>query len=185
MREMFKKVNAREKLIGWYPLGQNFGLPISRSTSFSRDTPQTHYLSSSTYSPKKSVFPLMRILPLRRSRMMALPPPKPLSILPRSSKLKRLKRLESNTCYEIFETSLLELSPLASLNSCNHCRVYIYASETSAHTSRKCSMVSFPSIMLFSETYKISSISSPTSPPHLRHGPMARVKWKIVNLLEP
>ena len=128
MNDMFKKVNAREKLIGWYHSGPKLrASDLEINELFKRYTPSP-LLVIIDVQPKESGVPtdayfavdeikdvsLPRILRRQKANCflyrMAPQPHELSSILLLSSRPKKLKKLVLNICYEISEMSRLERS---------------------------------------------------------------------------
>ena len=115
MNDMFKKINAREKLIGWYHSGPKLrASDLEINELFKRYTPNP-LLVIIDVQPKEAGVPTdayFAVEEIKDVRTAAAgqwicanadsrtepPHPRPSFIHPRSSKQKRLRRLELSTC---------------------------------------------------------------------------------------
>jgi proteasome lid subunit RPN8/RPN11 len=118
MNDMFKKINAREKLIGWYHSGPKLrASDLEINELFKRYTPNP-LLVIIDVQPKEAGVPtdayfaveeikdvriyceleLWRIYADVYSPRMEQPPRRPSSIHPRSSKLRRRRKLGLSIC---------------------------------------------------------------------------------------
>lgn len=188
MNDMFKKVNAREKLVGWYHSGPKLrASDLEINELFKRYTPNP-LLVIIDVQPKESGVPtdayfaveeikdvscslthqktgqgLMIVSSLLRHRMERRLPER-LSTHRPSSRPRKQRKSESSTCYGTSVTSLLAPCPRASLTSSSRSKGCISGYETLEPISRKSSTASSPSTTRFSATCKTSSTFSPTSP---------------------
>ncbi len=183
MGDMFKKINAREKLIGWYHSGPKLrASDLEINELFKRYTPNP-LLVIIDVQPKESGVPTdayfaveeikdvscvhSRFLSLslflsvpssdRLSTRTAPPPPRRLSTRPPSSRPRRPRRSASSTCCATSATSPSARYRRASPTSCSPCRACTTASATSRSTSRRSSTASCPSTTPSSATCRTSS----------------------------
>lgn len=181
MNDMFKKVNAREKLIGWYHSGPKLrASDLLINELFKKYTPNP-LLVIIDVQPKEVGVPTdayfaveeIKDVSLNRlsasseilihARRMAPPPARHSYILHPSLRRKKQKRLGSSTSCEIFVTSQSARSPPGLPHNYNHFKDCTSAYVTSGDIWTKSSMASCPSTTLSSDTSKTSLTSSRTS----------------------
>ena len=178
---MFKKVNAREKLIGWYHSGPKLrASDLLINELFKKYTPNPLLVIIDVQPkevgvPTDAYFAVEEIKDvswiclkrysavLTKAHRMAPLPAKPLYIPHQSSRLRRRRKSELNTSYATSEMSQSALFPLESLHSYSRFKVYISAYATLGGTWIKLSMASSPSTTQSSDTCKTSSTSFRTS----------------------
>ena len=180
MNDMFKKVNAKEKLIGWYHSGPKLrASDLEINELFKRYTPNPLLVIVDVQPkdvgvPTDAYFAVEEIKDVctrevRSTKLdadehrMAQLQPRPSYTHPAPSKQKRRKRSVWSTCYETSATSQSAPSPPASPPSYNLYKACICGYRTSAATYRKYSTAICPSTTQSSATSKTSSTSSPTS----------------------
>lgn len=152
MNDMFKKVNAREKLIGWYHTGPKLrGSDLEINELFKRYTPNP-LLVIVDVQPKEVGVPTDAYFAVEEIKDVRMPSlsgfrqlltlshrtapqhPRHLYIHHPQSRRKKRKRLASSTYYVISATWRSEHSPPASHPNSSRYRVYTSACGISRHT---------------------------------------------------
>lgn len=183
MNDMFKKVNAREKLIGWYHSGPKLrASDLEINELFKRYTPNP-LLVIIDVQPKDVGVPTDAYFAVEEIRDVRLPasarnrldtpnvltqsrtdPPPPRRSYTHHPSLrqKRRKKSVSSTSYVTSETSPSALCQPASLLNSSPSKACITASKILANTSRRSLTKSYPSTMPSSAISKTSSTFCPT-----------------------
>lgn len=161
MNDMFKKINAREKLIGWYHTGPKLrASDLEVNELFKRYTPNP-LLVIIDVQPKEVGVPTDAYFAVEEIKdvsdqlprsgpasltdhRMAQQPPRRSSTHPRSSKPKKPRRLVSSTFFVTSATLLLVHSPLESHHNCSRYKVCICDCAISDSTCRRSSTRTCP-----------------------------------------
>lgn len=183
MIEMFKKVNAKEKLIGWYHSGPKLrASDLQINELFKRYTPNP-LLVIIDVQPKESGVPtdayfaveeikdvscaatdlkLVKRQLLTYYHRTELPHPAHSFTHRQLSRPKKQRKLVSSTCYETSATSPLARCPHELQISCSLCKDCTCACETLVHTCKRYLMVSCLSTTPSWATSKTYSTCCPT-----------------------
>ena len=189
MNDMFKKVNAREKLIGWYHSGPKLrASDLEINELFKRYTPHPLLVIVDVQPkdvgvPTDAYFAVEEIKDVSKERKteymldniadkrrMAQRHPRPSFTHQAPSRRKKRRRSVSSISCETSATSQSVPSPPASPHSSSLSKACISGYKTSAAICRRFWTATYPSTTPSSATFKTSSTSSRTSahPKHLR-----------------
>lgn len=166
MNDMFKKINAREKLIGWYHSGPKLrASDLEINELFKRYTPNPLLVIIDVQPkeagvPTDAYFAVEEIKDVRSLRTensgkqmlivsrTELQLPRPSYTHLQSSRRRKRKRLELSICSEISGMLPLGRFQRESRPNCNPYKAFIYGYETSANTYKKSSTEPFQSTTL-------------------------------------
>ena len=138
MGDMFKKVNAKEKLIGWYHSGPKLrASDLQINELFKKYTPNPLLLVVDVH-PKPVGIPTDAYIAVEEIKTTAPPLRKPLFTSHHLLRPRRQKRLVLSICSVTLEMLLLAVSLRALQISCSLCKACTSISTALPHISKRC-----------------------------------------------